>query len=123
MEATDIKKLKKYSSKQLSNMLEKAEGEKANIIREILTTRGIFQEPEIIQERTKEEILKEVRKNSKNLRVKFLCTKTKTIVFGIIKGVRLDKRTNFIQYRIKTLRGMFGKGIQSPDLVFLGYNA
>lgn len=120
MEATDIKKLKKYSSNQLSNMLEKAEGEKANIIRSILIGRGILQEEP--QTQNPEVLLEEARKN-KGLRVKFLCTKTKTIVFGIIKGVRLDKRTDFIQYRIKTLRGMFGKGIQSPDLVFLGYNA
>ena len=112
--------LKKYSSKQLSKMIETSEGEKLIAIRTILIARGVIQEE---QERSKDKILEEIRKNSKNLRVKFLCTKTKTMVFGIIKGVRLDKRTGFIQYRIKTLHGIFGKGIQSPDLVFLGYNA
>lgn len=48
---------------------------------------------------------------------KFICTKTKEQTDGIIVGVRLDPRNNFIQYRIKTNDGhVWGKGIDSKDL-------
>lgn len=48
---------------------------------------------------------------------KFICTKTKEHTDGIIIGVRLDPRNNFIQYRIKTNDGhVWGKGIGSKDL-------
>lgn len=48
---------------------------------------------------------------------KFICTKTKEQTDGIILGVRLDPRNNFIQYRIKTNDGhVWGKGIDSKDL-------
>lgn len=63
---------------------------------------------------------------------KFICTKTKEQTDGIIIGVRLDPRNNFIQYRIKTNGGnvwgesaqyliksngpVYGKGINSKDL-------
>lgn len=48
---------------------------------------------------------------------KFICTKTKEQTVGIIVGVRLDPRNNFIQYRIKTNDGhVWGKGIDSKDL-------
>lgn len=48
---------------------------------------------------------------------KFICTKTKEQTDGIIIGVRLDPRNNFIQYRIKTNDGhVLGKGIDSKDL-------
>nr|UVX87322.1 MAG: hypothetical protein [Bacteriophage sp.] len=48
---------------------------------------------------------------------KFICTKTKEQTDGIIIGVRLDPRNNFIQYRIKTNDGhVWGKGIVSKDL-------
>ena len=48
---------------------------------------------------------------------KFTCTKTKEQTDGIIIGVRLDPRNNFIQYRIKTNDGhVWGKGIDSKDL-------
>ena len=48
---------------------------------------------------------------------KFICTKTKEQTDGIIIGVRLDPRNNFIQYRIKTTDGhVWGKGIDSKDL-------
>lgn len=47
----------------------------------------------------------------------FICTKTKEQTDGIIIGVRLDPRNNFIQYRIKTNDGhVWGKGIDSEDL-------
>lgn len=48
---------------------------------------------------------------------KFICTKTKEQTDGIIIGVRLDPRNNFIQYRIKINDGhVWGKGIDSKDL-------
>lgn len=48
---------------------------------------------------------------------KFICTKTKEQTDGIIIGVRLDPRNNFIQYRIKTNDGhVWGKDIGSKDL-------
>lgn len=48
---------------------------------------------------------------------KFICTKTREQTDGIIIGVRLDPRNNFIQYRIKTNDGhVWGKGIDSKDL-------
>jgi hypothetical protein len=48
---------------------------------------------------------------------KFICKKTKEQTDGIIIGVRLDPRNNFIQYRIKTNDGhVWGKGIDSKDL-------
>lgn len=48
---------------------------------------------------------------------KFICTKTKEQAEGIIIGVRLDPRNNFIQYRIKTNDGhVWGKGINSEEL-------
>jgi hypothetical protein len=54
---------------------------------------------------------------NKGHEVIFLCTKTKEETKGVIKGVRLDKRNNFIQYRILAEDGnMYGKGIDSEDL-------
>lgn len=48
---------------------------------------------------------------------RFICTKTKEQTDGIIIGVRLDPRNNFIQYRIKTNDGhVWGKGIDSKGL-------
>lgn len=48
---------------------------------------------------------------------KFICKKTKEQTDGIIIGVRLDPRNNFIQYRIKTNDGhVWGKSIDSKDL-------
>lgn len=54
---------------------------------------------------------------NKGHEVTFICTKTKEETKGVIKGVRLDKRNNFIQYRILAEDGnMYGKGIESEDL-------
>ena len=48
---------------------------------------------------------------------KFICTKTEEQTDGIIIGVRLDPRNNFIQYRIKANDGhVWGKGINSKEL-------
>lgn len=48
---------------------------------------------------------------------KFICTKTKEQTDGIIVGVRLDPRNNFIQYRIKANDGhVWGKGVDSKEL-------
>lgn len=63
--------------------------------------------------------LKEAEKN-KGREVVFFCTKTKEDANGVIKGVRLDKRNNFIQYRILAEDGnMYGKGIDSTDLLMV----
>lgn len=74
--------------------------------------------------RLKKEISdEEAKANLENAKVnigrfcKFICTKTKEQTDGIIIGVRLDPRNNFIQYRIKTNDGhVWGKGIDSKDL-------
>lgn len=68
---------------------------------------------------TDEEILPKLDAAEKNKghEITFLCTKTKEMTKGVIKGVRLDKRNNFIQYRILAEDGnMYGKGIDSEDL-------
>lgn len=67
--------------------------------------------------------LAEARKNYKRT-VEFLCTKTKTREVGIVRSARLDKRTDFIQYRIEIIAGdmmgqVFGKGVDSQDLEWL----
>ena len=54
---------------------------------------------------------------NKGHEITFICTKTKEETKGVIKGVRLDKRNNFIQYRILAEDGnMYGKGTDSEDL-------
>lgn len=68
---------------------------------------------------TDEEIVPKLDAAEKNKghEITFLCTKTKEETKGVIKGVRLDKRNNFIQYRILAEDGnMYGKGIESKDL-------
>lgn len=68
---------------------------------------------------TDDEILPKLDAAEKNKghEVTFLCTKTKEETKGVIKGVRLDKRNNFIQYRILAEDGnMYGKGIDSEYL-------
>ena len=105
-----MKNLKKYASKQLLKMVENGNEE----AKEILIARGIIKE----ETRDLTQQVEESRTN-KGRKVRFLCTKTGEEAFGIIKGVRLDKRTNFIQYRIKTVKGMYGKGIYSEDLEFV----
>ena len=73
--------------------------------------------------------LAEARTNYKKF-AKFLCTKTKTEEYGIIRSARLDKRSGFIQYRIEIVTKptedspiytersgrIFGKGDDSKDL-------
>lgn len=65
----------------------------------------------------------EAKANLENAKVntgrycKFICTKTKEQTDGIIVGVRLDHRNNFIQYRIRVNDGhVWGKAIDSKDL-------
>lgn len=57
--------------------------------------------------------------------VRFFCQKTQQNEKGVIKTARLDKRSNFIQYRIMITEGpnkglIFGKGNDSMDIEFLG---
>lgn len=77
-------------------------------------------EPRLLKKEISNE---EAKANLENAKVnigrfcKFICTKTKEQTDGIIIGVRLDLRNNFIQYRIKTNDGhVWGKGIDSKDL-------
>ena len=81
------------------------------------------EEPKEPRPLKKEVSAEEARANFKNAKAnigrfcKFICTKTKEQADGIIIGVRLDPRNNFIQYRIKTNDGhVWGKGIDSKDL-------
>lgn len=77
-------------------------------------------EPRLLKKEISDE---EAKANLENAKVnigrfcKFICTKTKEQTDGIIIGVRLDPRNNFIQYRIRTNDGHdWGKGINSKDL-------
>lgn len=77
-------------------------------------------EPRLLKKETSDE---EAKANLENAKANigrfcnFICTKTKEQTDGIIIGVRLDPRNNFIQYRIKTNDGhVWGKGIDSKDL-------
>ena len=73
-----------------------------------------------------EELQADLANARKNYRrtVEFLCTKTKTREVGIVRSARLDKRTDFIQYRIEIIAGdlmgqVYGKGVDSQDLEWL----
>lgn len=63
----------------------------------------------------------EAAEKNKGHYIEFMCTKTKELTTGIIRGVRLDKRNNFIQYRIEVMEGkekvMYGKGIDAKENV------
>lgn len=68
--------------------------------------------------------LKEAR-SKKGENVKFFCQKTQRMEEGVIITARLDKRSNFIQFRIKITSGsskglVYGKGNDSEDLEFIG---
>lgn len=66
----------------------------------------------------------EEAKSKSGQAVKFFCQKTQRHEIGIIKTARLDKRSNFIQYRIMITEGenkgqIFGKGNDSIDIEFI----
>lgn len=72
---------------------------------------------------TLQEELAEARKNYKRT-CEFTVTKTKTREIGIVRSARLDKRTDFIQYRIEIIAGslmgqVYGKAWDSKDLEWL----
>ena len=153
LEVKDAPKFTKYTTEQLLKYYDKTEEMLGahEQIEEILIKRGALtineeesEEPvEGEAEETKapreykkcmtEECLQarlaQARKNYKKF-VKFLCTKTKTEEFGIIRSARLDKRSGFIQYRIEIIAKptedsaiytersgrIFGKGDDSKDL-------
>lgn len=48
--------------------------------------------------------------------IDFDCTKTKQRETGVIVSVRLDTRSNFVQYRIKCEAGEFGKGVDDSKI-------
>lgn len=75
-------------------------------------------DPQVLQEE-----LAEARKNYKRT-CEFTVTKTKTREIGIVRSARLDKRTDFIQYRIEIIAGemmgqVYGKAWDSKDLEWL----
>lgn len=152
LEVKDAPKFTKYTTEQLLKYYDKTEEMLGahEQIEEILIKRGAItineEEPaEPVEEEAEtkapreykkcmtEECLQtrlaEARKNYKKF-VKFLCTKTKTEEFGIIRSARLDKRSGFIQYRIEIIAKatedsatytersgrIFGKGDDSKDL-------
>lgn len=91
----------------------KAEGAKTGSEREL---KKMLSDEEVAKQ------LEEARKNN-GKQVKFFCQKTQRHEIGTIKTARLDKRSNFIQYRIVITEGaskglVFGKGIDSMDLEF-----
>ena len=154
----DPSNLKKRSVKQLQKSIKSKNGIEAEIIKEILISRGALTEhpdenghvynstdgvenlPEGTTEEGKEEEKKEPKKlkkqvsdeealanleeaqKNKGREITFMCTKTKEEAKGVIKGVRLDKRNNFIQYRILAEDGaMYGKGIDSEDITLVDF--
>lgn len=92
----------------------KAEGAKTGSEREL---KKMLSDEEVTKQ------LEEARKNN-GKQVKFFCQKTQRHEIGTVKTARLDKRSNFIQYRIVITEGankglVFGKGIDSIDLEFI----
>lgn len=76
------------------------------------------------KEVSSEKVLEDLERASgnKGKYCKFFCNKTQSTEKGQIVGVRLDKRSNFIQYRIRLESDaslIFGKGIGSEDLTIL----
>lgn len=76
------------------------------------------------KEVSSEKVLEDLERASgnKGKRCEFFCNKTQSNEKGQIIGVRLDKRSNFIQYRIRLESDaslIFGKGIDSEDLTIL----
>ena len=74
--------------------------------------------PEVLQEE-----LAQARKNYRRT-CEFTVTKTHTREIGIVRSARLDKRTDFIQYRIEITAGemmgrVYGKAWDSKDLEWL----
>jgi len=102
--------LKSYSSKILLKRMETREGAELAEIKEILIGRGIIQEEDVKLSKAKTHIGKKVH---------FFRKKTKEDLTGVIQNVRLDPRSNLIQYLIKTDKGLFGKSIISKDLKFV----
>lgn len=82
------------------------------------TKAKVHKDPQILQEE-----LAEARKNYRRT-CEFTVTKTKTREIGIVRSARLDKRTDFIQYRIEIITGsmmgqVYGKAWDSKDLEWL----
>lgn len=77
-------------------------------------------EPRPLKKEISDEDAKANRENAKantGRFCKFIRTKTGELTYGIVIGVRLDPRNNFIQYRIKANDGhVWGKAIDSKDL-------
>ena len=122
-------RLKSYSSKILLKRMEKKTGYELTEITEILIGRGILKEenpapdpkPEKPAKKSEPTIVQSLlmAKLQKGEKVSFYRKKTKETLKGVILNVRLDPRSNLIQYLIKTDKGVFGKSIVSEDVKFL----
>lgn len=101
------------------NGIKEVAGEKPKKARKAKTPKEPKEPRPLKKEVSAEEAQANLEKTKANIGrfCKFICTKTKEQTDGIIIGVRLDPRNNFIQYRIKTNDGhVWGKGIGSKDL-------
>lgn len=89
-------------------------GEKlAKILKELKTPKAL--KKEITDDQAKANLATALA--NKGRQCTFLCTKTKEMTEGVIVTARLDKRNNFVQYRIKTADGAeWGKGFDSKDI-------
>lgn len=132
-ERTALKsKFSKYGAKQLLKSLPNRTGLEAEVITEILVSRGALEKPKP-PKKSKEEKPKGVRskvyeiseetqalveaaKVNKGKSVSFHCKALDKNMEGKIVGVRLDPRSNLIQYLIRTSEGTYGKKVGSDNL-------
>lgn len=109
----------------MEKLIEKYKSYGTKVLQKLATARKTKapKEPKEPRPLKKEISDEEAKANLENAKVntgrycKFICTKTKEQTEGIIVGVRLDHRNNFIQYRIRVNDGhVWGKAIDSKDL-------
>ena len=118
-------KFSKYGTKQLLSSLPNKKGLEKKVVEEILASRGrseaVAQKPKPFKYLNvpkgvldKFEKAKLDRKKS----VTFHCKALDRLMDGIIIGVRLDPRSNLVQYLIRTNLGVYGKSIHSENIKF-----
>lgn len=113
----ELEKLRKRGTAQLLKNLEKATGEDAKMISEILKARGHL--PSTPKESTTA-VAEKVREN-----VGKECTFNKvgsgTVIEGTIRGLMVDKRVSLVYYRIITNLGrVYHKRVDSENLTING---
>jgi len=64
-----------------------------------------------------QKVLDEKKKNI-GRSISFSCKKFDEVLTGEIMGITLDKRSGFVQYRIKTEKGIFGKNVLSDEITW-----